>query len=380
MTGYSAAIQARLRGEIRHDWRWLAVAGVAAFQSVFVLWLVFKPGGDSALTNFDDISVAAGSFVAGVACLAVLRRHWGSQSGLAWGLIALGMFLFAFGDGSWAFQEIRLNEDVPFPSISDVGYLGAYVPIFLGLLLMPQAPASGGRRLKLTLDVLVGLVAVAVVSFDFIIQPMLEESQGSTLADAVGVAYPFCDLAIVFAVLVLVVRATPGRATGSLLLLGAAFAVTAFADSLYTYLTSVDGYATGSYIDIGWLAGYNLVTLAAIAKLDPRPQRVPLQRSDESPASLWQTAGIYALVIPLGALMIADSGSLIAIGVLGVVGLMLARQLVTLQENLTLNRKLAELTAQLETKVKIQTLELLTERGRHGDESRSGTHGPSAPG
>ncbi len=359
MNAYSSPIRRQLAGELSFDWRWPVVVALLVFQVVFVDWLLLKPGGETALLWFDDIAVAAAPFVAGVMSLAAARRYWGSRTGAGWACIALGLFLFTFGDATWAVQEIVLGVEVPFPSVSDVGYLGAYLPVFLGLLMMPQAPAMGLRRAKLTLDVLIGMAAVAVVSWRFVIAPLLAEGSGSTLADAVGVAYPFLDLAIVFAVLVLVARARPGSSSLPILLLGAAFAATAFADSLYTYLAQVGDYSTGSYIDIGWLAGYNLVTLAALLSIGPRPHADHRPKDEEPPASFWQSLALSAAVVPLGVLAILNMERLLVAGVLGIAALMFVRQLITIREDMALNGRLAELTAKLEVKVKEQTLRLL---------------------
>ncbi len=368
MRAYSSPIRRQLAGEVSFDWRWPLASALLAFTVLFAWWLIVKPGSDSAVRWFDDIAVAVAPFLAGVMSLVAARRHWGSQTGFAWAFIAAGLFLFTFGDASWAVQELALDIEVPFPSVSDAGYLGAYPAVFLGLLLMPQAPATGLRRAKLTLDVLIGMAAVAVISWHFVIARLLEEGSGSTLADVVGLAYPFADLGIVFAVLVLLARARPGASFLFLLPLGAAFAVTAFSDSLYTYLAQADDYATGNYLDIGWLAGYNLVTLSALLSVSPRPRFDPRPKQEDQPASFWQSVGVYAVVAPLAVLVLLHAPGLLTAGVLGVVALMFIRQLVTIHENMALNRQLAKVTAELEVRVRAQMLQLLRQRGGPGSE------------
>ncbi len=268
---------------------------------------------------------------------------------------------FAFGDASWAVQELIMGIEVPFPSVSDVGYLAAYPTVFLGLILMPQAPATGSRRGKLTLDAFIAMASVAVVSWNFVISPLLGAGQGSTLADAVGVAYPFADLGIVFAVLILIARARSKSSTSHFLLLGAAFAVTAFSDSLYTYLVQVGDYSTGNYIDIGWLTGYNFVTIAALVAIGLRDADQPSH--DGQPTAFWQSATLYLVAVPMAVLLVLESPSFLTAGVLAVVALMFIRQLLTIHENLALNRQLAELTTDLEVRVKTQALQLLRSRG-----------------
>lgn len=360
MSTYSA-IRPRIRG-FSHDWRLVAFAALVAFQLVFAWWLLVNPAGDSVLLWVDDLSTVTAPLIAGIICLAVARRYSDSRNGLAWALIAVGLFFSAFGEGSWAFQEIVLNKEVPFPSISDVGYLGAYVPIFFGLLLMPHAPGNGLRRAKVILDVMIGIGAIGLVSWNFVISPLVQDTSGSLLSDSIGIAYPLLDLAIIFAVLLLLARATRGDAMTPLLLVAASFAVTALADSVYTYLISQGTYT--NLLDIGWVLGYNLLAFAGLLCLGPRPRLVNRQRESEGPPSFWQSALIYATVLPAGAVAFLDSGSVLMAGIFASITLMFIRQMVTLRENLTLNRKLTVLTADLEDRIKVQQMALLRSRGQ----------------
>ena len=63
--------------------------------------------------------------------------------GIAWGLIALSVLVFALGDITWAILELGLNEP-PFPSWADVAFLGFYPLMLWGLLLFPGPRRSGG--------------------------------------------------------------------------------------------------------------------------------------------------------------------------------------------------------------------------------------------
>ena len=334
-------------------------AALVAFQLIVSAWIILRIGGETATLWVDDISVAIAPVAAGVVALLAMRRFRGTQASRAWLCIAIGMFGFAFGDITWSIQELSMDREVPFPSVSDIGYLAGYVPIFLGLLMMPQSPATGLRRLKLTLDVLVATVAIGIISLHLIIGPLISDDSTTGLAYIVGLAYPFADLAVIGAVTILIARATPGSPTIWLFCLGAAFGVTAFSDSFYTYLLSKEAYATGSYIDIGWLLGYNLVTVSALICLAPRAQ-LNRQRAEEPMASFWQTAAIYMPVVPLGAVVLTSAPQMFTIAVFGVVLLMFVRQLVSIHENLLLNRQLKELAGELESRVKQQQMRLIS--------------------
>ena len=359
------------------NWRWLLIGTIAVAQGIFTAWLVLKPGGETSVLYLDDIAVAAAPFVGALLCLKAADRQRGTRAGLAWLLISIGMFSFCFGDASWAYQEIILGKEVPFPSISDGGYLFGYVPVFFGLLLRPSAPTTSARRFTMLLDVLIALCAVAILSWRLIIGELLAQSSQSVVSDGISVAYPMLDVMIVFAALLLVARARPGYSMASLICLAGAFAATAFSDSLYTYLNSVGGYSTGSYIDIGWFAGYNMVTVAALLFLSPDATDAAATKKDGQPASLWQLCILYAAVVPVGGLIIFRNPQFIEAAIVGVFLLAFVRHIVTILENAVLNRRLAELTGELEIRIKTQTLQLLTRAG-HSTSGDPSSH-PESP-
>src|SRR3972149_6883090 len=89
----------------------------------------------------------------------------GSRLGVAWALLAVGLLFNLFAEVSWSVQELAFQKDVPFPSVSDIGYVGAYAPTLVGLLLMPQAAVSALSRAKLGLDALIVTCALAILSW-----------------------------------------------------------------------------------------------------------------------------------------------------------------------------------------------------------------------
>ncbi|MBI1886056.1 MAG: hypothetical protein HYS09_07085 [Chloroflexi bacterium] len=372
MSVYRSSHRQQIIGVAGWDWRWPLATAVLTFQFVFVFWLVSEPGGAGGLLWFDDISFVIAPSLAGFMAAVVAARNWGGRAGYAWAFVSLGLFMAAFGETAWGVQELGMGIEVPFPSIADAGYLGMYPPVFLGLLLMPQAPVSGLRRLKLSLDTLTAMLAIAVISWYLILASLISQSSGSAVSQAIAVAYPFADLGLVFALLVLIVRAGPGLSATALSLLGAGFASIALADSVYTYLSSVQGYASGSYIDIGWMLGYNLVTLATLPALS---RLMVFERSspdEEAPPPFWPSlipyAGLLLLITVHATAFIQQGGDrqfsvFLEAGTLTVVALVSARQLITISEEVRLNRELAAMTADLEVRVKSQALALLRRQG-----------------
>ena len=359
----------RVFGPTGRDWAWPFIEALAAFNFLFAAWLIVKPGGDEALKWFDDITLVVAPSLAACMAAIVAARHWRTRTGYAWALISFGLFMIASGEVAWGVQELGMGGEVPFPSAADVGYLGIYPPVFLGLLLMPHAPVSGLTRARIALDTLIAIAAVGLISWHLILADLISESSQNALAKSVSLAYPFADLGIVFAALVLIGRS--GRVSSGLAMvcLAGGFVAMASSDSLYTYLTSVNNYASGSYIDFGWVVAYSLITIAAVTALT---SRISFERGaeglDETPA-IWPSLVAYAPLVPLAAVHIATLAAgqdhpspLIEGGILGVFALVIARQMLTIYENVRLNRGLAQRADELSQKLMMQKLERMLDR------------------
>ena len=277
---------------------------MAAFNFLFAAWLIVKPGGDEALKWFDDIALVVAPSLAACMAAIVAARNWRTRTGYAWALISFGLFMIASGEVAWGVQELGMGGEVPFPSAADVGYLGIYPPVFLGLLLMPRSPVSGLKRVRIVLDTLIAITAIALISWHLILADLLSQSTENALAKSVSLAYPFADIGIVFAALVLIGRSGRGASGLAMACLAGGFVAMASSDSLYTYLTSVNNYATGSYIDFGWVVAYSFITIAALTALT---SRVSFERGaeglDETPA-IWPSLVAYAPLVPLAAVHI----------------------------------------------------------------------------
>lgn len=357
------------------DWTVILVAGLA-WVLTFQLVLLARPGGEAGVDWFDNVALMLTSGVATACALLAAARDWGTRRGLAWAFIAAGLALNTFGEAAWAVQERVLGKEDMFPSVADIGYLGLYPPVFLGLLLMPQAPASGLRRIKMLIDVAIGTAAIAGVAAALVLGQVLADDSSSSLETGISLSYPLADVAIVFAVLVLIGRSGRSPATGSLVFLGIGFAAIAVSDSGYTYLTHAGDYGSGSYIDTGWVGGYTMVTIAGAISAFRQIGTEELKLDEMEPPAMWQPVLMYAPIIPLAAVMLlADSvqDTAMFVAFLGIVSLMFIRQMIAQRENVVLTRQLVKLTAQLQSKIKQQNLELWHRRAWDGKEPEQHT-------
>ena len=270
--------------------------------------------------------------------LMLAARQGEGRNRQAWTVIAAGVVLWGLGEMVWQCHVIG-GIDVPYPGVADAFYLTAYPVLFVGVLLLPQAGASGLGRLRLALDTATGSIAVAVVAWNAYLADALHvDPAASPLGNAVNLAYPVADLVLLFAVVVLFVRRSPYRFDGRLLALGAGLLLTAVADGLYVQQIGAGGWYDGSPVDGLYLAAYGLFALTALLVHHP----VRARDLTDRPLRLWPTITPCLPAAILFAVSLSQTGK--GAGVLqaatAVVGLLvIVRQGVAIREPLNVVEK-----------------------------------------
>jgi diguanylate cyclase (GGDEF)-like protein/PAS domain S-box-containing protein len=333
-----------------------AVAAVAAFFVVNVAWLTFSWRGEFATQAFSDI---AGCVCASIAAVAAYLA-WRSEVRLrqrAWGLLALAGASWAAGEIIWTTYELVLRREVPFPSFADIGYLTGYGLAAAAMIALPSGPAHLTSRVKTILDALLVGTSMLFVGWAVLLERLYRAESGTLLEKSIGLAYPVFDIVLASIVVFVIARAQPGRRT-TLVLLGTGLLSLAVADSAFAYLTLTNTYASGIPTDASWDLGYLLIALGAI-RHDPTIAR-PTDSEFRRPSVLLPY-GAVIIAIGLAALQKIQAGAIDPVlfwGMLSIVAVVVARQLITLLDNMSLTRN-------LEAKVGARTAELARSEERH---------------
>ena len=317
----------------------------------FAVCMITDPGGiASALSN---VATFAACVVAATACLVRAYRRPG-RSRWAWLGIGFGTIAYAVGEGTWAWVETVRGSQVPFPSSAEAGYRSMVPLMAAGLLMVPVDRQSTANRFRTIVDGLIIATSLLLVSWLFVLSPLISAGGDTPFGLWVLLAYPVSDVVLVTVVFYMLAQLRRGRQdTGAFLLIGAAAVLVAASDSLYTFLSLHSEYASGSLLDIGWFAAFVLITLAAL-----RPERdvaaVVDLREDRQP---------LAILLPYAAVVVALLFSVV-FHVQGngldafsnwcrslMILLIVARQLLTLLEN-------RQLTSHLESRVAQRSAEL----------------------
>jgi uncharacterized membrane protein YgdD (TMEM256/DUF423 family) len=276
---------------------WISSAA-AILVVLFAAELTSGFGGLSAVRYVDDLGTLAAALAASIFCSGAARRQRGRLRTF-WTLLAAAVGSWALGELLWAVYDLAGRGPVPVPSWADAAYLSA-VPLAAAALL--AHPALHGRaigKIRALLDGSALAASLFFVAWSVVLGPLWRSTDLTTAGGLITLAYPAGDVLLLF-LIALVIRGTTDRDRRDLWFLLAGLVGMTISDAVYAYLVEVAGYATGNYVDIGWVAGYLAIAAGAHAAR-PQPATDPLPRT----RTLTRAALLAPFVPVLAALSLA---------------------------------------------------------------------------
>ena len=294
-----------------------------------------------------NVGVLPISVLAGWRAFATARASavLGSGASRPWRLLGAGLLTLALGDALWCVAEdlrgVSPSDDV----VTNLVYYVHYGLTIAALMAFP-GDARRGPRTPLLLDIGTVFVAVSMAFWRFVLRPQLAAASGAG-ASVLPLLHSFGDVALFLAVTALVLRMPGSLGRRTVALLAAGFLCGFAADVIWAVEELGDGFETGGIADTLWVADWVLVLAACerhthVGALDRAPS-VPSGGRPLGPLPYVAAALAFALlvaeVLHAGALSAAD----LVAGVVGLTGLLVARQLLALRENAKLWRERADL-------------------------------------
>src|SRR5579872_2610705 len=280
----------------------------------------------------------------------------------AWLLIGMGLLANCLGGLLYTILE-RSGQTILVPSYSDIGFTLFYPLIFVGLFLMPTALRF---RLRMALDAVIATLSILGVSWFFFISKVFEAgvaSRVSTSELVMSLSYPFWDVLLILAIMLLIYRRASTLFIPSLVLLGVGILLNVWADTGSAYTQAIGAYYSINFlIDPFWYLGFLLVGISglyqyaairrqayqnslAAAHSSGAVYHGELKPGDES-ANRWRLAQNTLVYLPLAILLIlsfysdyqeqafSHSTTLFLTGLTTLVGILIAiRSLVATREN-----------------------------------------------
>jgi signal transduction histidine kinase len=252
-----------------------------ALVGLFIAWVHGGLGGSLARA-FDDLAIAAAALAAGLACLHSAHRGqygfgrvWTIAQRRAWRLLGAAALSWGTGQLIWSLLDLTGGSGWGFPSLADAFFLAAIPLVAAGVLSWPTAPVRALAQVRTLLDGLLIASSLLFASWALVLGPTYRAGGADLLPRVIGLAFPIGDLVLLTIAFSVLVR-TRGRAIVQPALITVAIVSIGVADSAFAYLAGKGGYATGAWLDLGWLVGWLLLAVAAL-----RPAPAELLRDDD---------------------------------------------------------------------------------------------------
>jgi signal transduction histidine kinase len=322
---------------------------------VFIVW-VHGIGGQVARA-FDDLAIAAAAFAAGFACLHAASRGqygfgraWTIALRRSWRLLGAAALCWGTGQLIWSWLDLTGGHSATPPSIADAFFLAAPPLLVAGVLSWPTAPVRALAQIRTLLDGLLITSSLLFASWALVLGPTYRDGGGPLPPRAIGLAYPVGDL-VALTIAFSVLGRSRGRAFVQPALITVALLAVGTADSAFAYLAARSAYATGAWLDVGWLIGWLVLAVAAL-----RPAPVELLRGDDdedAPISWTRFALPYvppAIAFVIGMAIQVTRGQLEPLLVFDAAAIalfVLARQVIAHIENQRLHQRVRNTVARL---------------------------------
>lgn len=139
------------------------------------------------------------------------------------------------------------------------------IALILGILAMISFPSRRRRRTDLARMMLDGVVVGGSILFltsVVIYPPLLIKIQVASVLDVTALALPIADVTAATLAVLLIMRSDVGERP-ALILVSLGFTLYTVSDLAFALLSAQQPFAFGTIADLGWIAGYVLIALAA---------------------------------------------------------------------------------------------------------------------
>lgn len=227
----------------------------------FVVWTVvgWSRGGPRSAVDYVVLLVL---IVPGVALAIAAAAAARGRPRAGWISMAVALAGWGVSLGMRTYDDLT-RAVVPFPSVADAAYM--LLPACACVALVLLAGKRSDRSLfRILLDGLIVIGSLLIVSWITILSPIYQSGAYNGLELVVSLAYPVTDVVMLTVAALALVRALSHRRL-ALTLLATGIASIALADSASVFLSGVSESASSNAIQIGWVAGLLLVSVAAVA-------------------------------------------------------------------------------------------------------------------
>ncbi len=250
--------------------RLLVALAALSFAGIALVYM-FPPRDRAALSLLSDLCWIWASAYGAVCCFLAARRIEERDGRRAWLWIGAGCASFLAGQLVWTYHDVVLGAPPVYPSLADVGYLGVYACLLVGIATLLRAQPTRRADPELILDTVLVTFTAGALAYEFLLEPLIDP-RASLIAVLTSIGWSIGGIAVLWMILIQMLRRTVfPLATAGLVLPGVV--VVAAGNLAYAVVALRGTYQTGGLLDLTWDAG--LLMLAAAAAVAPERGAIP---------------------------------------------------------------------------------------------------------
>ncbi len=290
--------------------RWTSARGAPALAIVALAsYAIFRGSANAKLipahsANIADaVCFALADLSVVVLCFFAARSARGDHATRrAWLLIMIASIFTLSGSSASTLTQIRHPGTVMPFWMNTVFGIGFLVTI-AGLLSFPIAPRRRADRITMLFDIATVAISGAMVLWYWCVRTGAFDPSTSFAITAIVVGYPFADMVVLITAAILLLRSADDRSRTIFSFIALAYLLSSVADFWYGYLDiDVVVYRRNTVIDVCWLGGVLLLSVAAASQL----RRTPAPDSRMNVASRWMSEiPLIAVGLAFGMLFLA---------------------------------------------------------------------------
>ncbi len=259
---------------------------IALLSALFVItvgwWLFLNSNGAPQATDgyAFNLFYAFIPLIGGVFALSTAQR-WGLRGHIGKGFLFLGLGLLAWALGgfAWAYYNFTGAQEVPYPSLADVGFLGSTWLFMAGLIYLVRVGWSAFKTDPLGRKIVFAIIPLGAALFNFFflfVKQVCENDVCETtllffntvedpLERALNIIYPMNDLVLLSLaafVLTYSYKLIGGKLTKAFVGMCVSMIVLYIADIIFTMGTSNETYYNGDVSDLMYATSFFILSIS----------------------------------------------------------------------------------------------------------------------
>ncbi|OLC07387.1 MAG: hypothetical protein AUH41_10590 [Gemmatimonadetes bacterium 13_1_40CM_66_11] len=275
----------------------VSIAGVSLLA--MVLLYAFPATAQRTVVLISDLSRTWAAAFAAYTCFASSRRPTTSEQRRTWRWIGAGCASFFAGQLLWNYYAMVRGTPPPYPSPADVGFLGVYACLIVGVIMLVRGQPTRRGDPELFLDAALVTFAVGALAYEYLVAPLRSGAAPvSLLGLLTSIGWSIGAVAVLWMILIQMLHRPAFPAATAALLLPSVIAFTV-GNQVYAVVALRGTYRAGGPLDLTWDAG--LLLIAAAAAIAP-DYALHLQRGRSTGPETSTAARFVALVVGLAAM------------------------------------------------------------------------------